>query len=300
MADYFSPTVVQPTIPNADMTPLERLLLMQIFESEPDGDGLYFFAEILPAELIELPIEALRNALAASDGVASETATFVLDHIKNIGEDNSDVAFDLSMTSWEFIFQDIVKRSATLDHVSVLSAFTCTRMRADGFGGMAILITADAIRGKSSEDILFDFMDEAEHRAAPTAPGFGVHTLLCLNEQDVRAEIGHMVETDEALATTSADAVTDANIRAGCLPVVEQTNLSEERGSAVYRAAMAAMREPNGGGRTLPDHPLLTFGFVARPPRRAHLFGVPPRASPTISARISTRCSALHPTVILP
>ena len=42
MADYHSPTVVQPTIPNADMTPLERLLLTRIFEAEPDGDGLYF------------------------------------------------------------------------------------------------------------------------------------------------------------------------------------------------------------------------------------------------------------------
>lgn len=64
MADYFSPSVVQPTILNKDMTSLERLLLMQIFESEPDGDGLYFFAEITPAEQIELPIEALRTALA--------------------------------------------------------------------------------------------------------------------------------------------------------------------------------------------------------------------------------------------
>jgi hypothetical protein len=144
------------------MTPLERLLLTQIFESELDGDGLYFFAEIMPAEQIELPIETLRNALAASDGVASETTTFVLDQIKTIGEDDSDVEFDLSVTSWEFILQDIVKRSATVDHITVVSAFTCTRMRPDGFGGMAILITADAIRGKSTEDILGDFLEQAE------------------------------------------------------------------------------------------------------------------------------------------
>ena len=57
MADYFFPTVVQPIIPNGDMTPLERLLLMQIFESEPNDDGLYFFAEELPNDQIELPIE---------------------------------------------------------------------------------------------------------------------------------------------------------------------------------------------------------------------------------------------------
>jgi hypothetical protein len=243
MADYFSPTVVQPTILNADMTPLERLLLMQIFESESDGDGLYFFAEIMPAEQIELPIEALRTALAASDGVASETATFVLDHIKNIGEGDSDVEFDLSITSWEFIFQDIVKRSATVDHVTVVSAFTCSKMRPDGFGGMAILITADAIRGKSTEDILGEFLGQAEHGAAAATPSFGSHVLLCLSEEHVRAEIGHIIETDETLTTIAAGAVTDPDIHAGCLLVVEQTDLREERGSAVYRAAMAAIRE---------------------------------------------------------
>ena len=48
MADYHSPTVVQPAILNTDMTALERLLLANIFESAPDGDGLYFFAETSP------------------------------------------------------------------------------------------------------------------------------------------------------------------------------------------------------------------------------------------------------------
>jgi hypothetical protein len=45
MADYFSPTVIQPTIPADDVTPLERLLLTHILGAEPDGDGLYFYAE---------------------------------------------------------------------------------------------------------------------------------------------------------------------------------------------------------------------------------------------------------------
>jgi len=229
------------------MTPLERLLLTKIFESELDGDGLYFFAEIMPVDQFELPIETLRNALAASDGVASETATFVFDQIKNIGEDDSDLEFDLSVTSWEFIFQDIIKRSATLDHVTVVSAFTCTRMRPDGFGGMASLITADAIRGKSTEDILSDFLEQAEHGAAAAAPSFGSHVLLCLREEHVREEIGQMIETDEALTTIAAGAVTDADIRAGCLLVVAQTDLREELGSATHRAALAAIRETERG-----------------------------------------------------
>ena len=54
-------------------------------------------------------------------------------------------------------------------------------MRPDGFGGMAVLVTADAIKGKSTEDILGDFLDEAEHGPLATAPGFGVHVLLRLH-----------------------------------------------------------------------------------------------------------------------
>jgi hypothetical protein len=41
-------------------------------------------------------------------------------------------------------------------------------MRPDGFGGMAVLITADAIRGKSTNDILEDFLADQE-----VEPGLG-------------------------------------------------------------------------------------------------------------------------------
>ena len=35
-----------------------------------------------------------------------------------------------------------------------ITSFTCSRMRPDGFGGMAVLITRDAIVGKSTGDFL--------------------------------------------------------------------------------------------------------------------------------------------------
>ena len=129
MADYHSPTVVQPTIPNTDMTALERLLLTNIFESAPDGDGLYFFAETSPRNQFELPIETIRAALAASDGVPSEAVAFVREQLKEAGDDDDYVDLDLSQTSFEFLFQGIVKRSATLDHVTIVTSFTCTKMR---------------------------------------------------------------------------------------------------------------------------------------------------------------------------
>ena len=243
MTEYFSPTVVQPTIPNADMTPLERLLLTQIFDSEPDGEGLYFFAETSPCDQIELPLESVRMALAASDGIDSEAAAFVREQLKDLDDNAAHVQLDLSLTSWEFILQGIVRRSSTLDHVTVVSAFTCTKMRPDGFGGMAALITADAIKGKSTDDILCDLLDEAEHGPIMTAPGFGEHLLLRLNEQSVRAAIPCIIESDDTLTAIAADAITGADIRAGCLVTVERTNLTEEQDSAVFKPGLAAIRE---------------------------------------------------------
>ncbi len=129
MADYHSPTVVQPAILNTDMTALERLLLANIFESAPDGDGLYFFAETSPRNQFELPIETIRAALAASDGVPSEAVAFVREQLKDVGDADGYVCLDISQTSFEFLFQGILKRSATLDHVTIVTSFTCTKMR---------------------------------------------------------------------------------------------------------------------------------------------------------------------------
>jgi len=69
------------------------------------------------------------------------------------------------------------------------------------------------------------------------------HVLLRLDESLVRAEIAEVIATDETVAGLAADAVTDADIHAACCAVVEQTDLWEERGAAVFRAALAAIRE---------------------------------------------------------
>ncbi len=115
-------------------------------------------------------------------------------------------------------------------------------MRPDGFGGMAVLVTADAIKGKSTEDILGDFLDEAEHGPLMAAPGFGAHVLVHLEEKSVRAQIAQLIEADETL-TLAVNEVSDADIRAGCIIVAERTELTEEKDSAVFKAALAAIRE---------------------------------------------------------
>lgn len=164
MADYHTPTVIQQTILDIDMTSLERLLLSNIFETERDGEGWYFFSEQGPADMILAERAALETALAESQVPAENVAnTLVKEHLLKLqgaGLDAQLVDLDLSMTSWESILQDIVRRSPTLRYVSAVSSFTCSRMRPDGFGGLVVVISADAILGKSTNDLLEEFIEQ--------------------------------------------------------------------------------------------------------------------------------------------
>ena len=88
------------------------------------------------------------------------------------------------------------------------------------------------------------------------------HVLLRLDESAVRAEIAELIATDETLTGLKADAVTDADVHAACRAVVECIDLSEERGAAVFRAALAAIREAerrSGGPLLPPDQSVTPF-----------------------------------------
>jgi hypothetical protein len=247
MADYFAPTVVQPTIPAADMTPLERLVLGHMFDAEPDGDGLYFFAETSPGECLALAVADLRAAHRDSADVTSILNHRIAECLAETDVRDTHVELDLTDISWSSILQDIVRRSPTLDHVAVITSFTCTKMRPDGFGGMATLITATAIRVKSTNDILEEFHSEDER-----GDGDRLHILLRFSEGEVRPLIAEVIANDEALTALRPDAVSDDDIRTACLAVVQGSDLADERGSALFRAALAAIREaerriPAGG-----------------------------------------------------
>lgn len=158
MADYYDQTVIQQTLPDADMTPIERLLLTRIFDGVMDGDGWYFHAPESPASVIWATRAELEEALTATHQSDSTAYTVVAEQLAGAEPDAADIDLDLSGTSWEFFVQDIVKRSKTLRYVSVVAAFTCSRTRPDGFGGMAVLITPDAIFGKSTSDLIREFL----------------------------------------------------------------------------------------------------------------------------------------------
>ena len=156
MADYFSPTVIPEIIPNADMTKLELLLLSHIFDAAPDGDGTYFHSWQGPSDLIWVDRAELTAALDAACGSDSQVRGYVEEKLKNATSGDDIIDLDMSGVSWEVILQDIVRRSTKLRYITVTTAFTCSKMRADGFGGMALFITADAIKACSTTEFLSD------------------------------------------------------------------------------------------------------------------------------------------------
>lgn len=168
MTDYFCPTVIYPSIPAVDITPLERLLLSHIFRAVPDGDRLCFSADETPANKLWLDRMPLETALAQSPAAGAATE-FVTGQLARVPRDNAEIELFISARYWQSIFQDIVRRSPILRYVTAVSAFTCSEMLPDGFGGMAVLITASAVMSKSTINILEDFFDETDSTAAGNA-----------------------------------------------------------------------------------------------------------------------------------
>ena len=161
MADYYSPTVIQQMIPITGMTSLERLCLTNIFESEEHDEKLYFFASESPVSVIWLDHDELVSALAAPENAAYATMEEFREPLGRWRPSDSSVMVDLSVLSWENFFQNILKRTTTLKYISATTSYYCSKMRVDGFGGMVVLITADAIMGKSTDEVLAEMLDDA-------------------------------------------------------------------------------------------------------------------------------------------
>jgi hypothetical protein len=161
MANYHSPTVVQQVIAKGDMTELELLILSQVFDADIEGDAVYLCTSESPCDTIWIPADQLRAALDDPRAKGSTALAELLDRHGDTLLGDEEVEIDTSCGWWESVLQDIVRRSDTLDHICVMTSFTCDKMRPDGFGGIATLITADKIRGKSTEEIMAEWIAEA-------------------------------------------------------------------------------------------------------------------------------------------
>ena len=161
MADYYTPTVVEPMIPLAAMLPIERLFLAQVFSEELSSDTAYYYSVDGACDLIYLDAEAVRSAL---DATSPETSSLTKKLIDEHGEailGDEEIELDMCGEQWADVLQDIVRRSPDLDHLTVTMAFTCSKMRPDGFGGLAMLITASTIRSESTHTLFDRFYAEA-------------------------------------------------------------------------------------------------------------------------------------------
>ena len=161
MADYYTPTVIEPVIPLKAMLPIEQLFLSQVFDEAIDGETVYYCSGDGATDLIVLEAEAVRAALDADAAVASSL-------VRKLREDHADailgddeIELDMCGDLWAGVLQDIVRRSSDLDHLTATMAFTCSKMRSDGFGGLAMLITATAIRSESTHTLFDRFYTEA-------------------------------------------------------------------------------------------------------------------------------------------
>ncbi len=160
MADYFTPTVIEPPLPLADITPLERLVLKAVFQTEDleteenRRPALYCYASESVNDFLSLDAAEVFDALGQSENIPSRLHDLVTKELPETTPDADTLELDLSVEGYEFILQDIVRRSTTLSHITVEAAFTCSKMRPDGFGGMAMLVTKDAIISESTNGLL--------------------------------------------------------------------------------------------------------------------------------------------------
>ena len=161
MADYYTPTVIDPVIPIAAMLPIEQLFLAQVFSEEVDGVAAYYYSDDGATDLIFLDADAVRTAL---DAASLETSSLAKKLLGGHGEailGDEEIELDMCGELWPEVLQDIVRRSPDLDHLTVTMAFTCSKMRPDGFGGLAMMITADAVRSESTHTLFDRFYTEA-------------------------------------------------------------------------------------------------------------------------------------------
>lgn len=238
MADYFTEMVVHQTIPASDITPLERLLLTNIFEHEGDGEGIYFYSGQGPSDMLWISRDELEAALAASQGVESATVAFVQDELAKADAETGEIEFDMSGPGWQFLFQDIVRRSPTLDFVSIEGAFTCTKMRSDGFGGVAFLITADEVFGKSTGELLEEFENKAKGRPDRD----GSYVLCELRYPAIRNLIAGFAARDPAFTSLPAEAVTADDIAEAIRVAIEMDSFTAMQTELEGQIAARAIR----------------------------------------------------------
>jgi hypothetical protein len=153
MAVYFTPTVVTPLIPIGLITPVERFILTAMFNhdllpDEGDGGSLQLHAEEGIDEDRRIDRAAF-EALADAIEPGTDRLVMLIDmqvRTKAQRDDPDPIVSFINELDPLKVLQGIVRRHPErLPAFVIQQAFTCSRMRADGFGGAATVITAAAV-----------------------------------------------------------------------------------------------------------------------------------------------------------
>jgi hypothetical protein len=161
MAGYHTPTIIDPPIPIGAILPIERLFLAGVFTEDVKDRTACYHSAHGANDRISLDGEQVRSSLDDATAGTSRLAKYLLEEYTDAITHDREIEIDLCGDLWPDVLQDIVRRSAELDHLIVTVAYTCTKMRTDGFGGSAMLITAGSIRWESTSTLLDRFYAEA-------------------------------------------------------------------------------------------------------------------------------------------
>ena len=125
MADYYTPTVVEPMIPLTAILPIERLFLAKVFSEEIEGETAYYCSDDGASDLITLGAEAVRTALETTTAETSSLTKKLLDELGDAIQGDEEIELNECGDLWADVLQDIVRRSPDLDHLTVFAASAC-------------------------------------------------------------------------------------------------------------------------------------------------------------------------------
>jgi hypothetical protein len=152
-----------PTLPIADITPLEKLILSRVLDCAEIDRGLELYTDTGPMNPIVVSQRELMEAIDTSDHAnESLLKRFVRKRVLAIlpaeNPDPESVVFiDLSEFPWQFVVQDIITRSPAARELVVIQWISLSSQRPDTFGASVSLITENGIFHATSEDMLKDF-----------------------------------------------------------------------------------------------------------------------------------------------
>jgi hypothetical protein len=252
MADYYIQTVINPSIPTALFAPLELFLLQQVCEWEVDEpsphDTLYFFASECPSTSIVIDESMVAGG---ADGfrtiieVSRPLCPFLCDHVVAAWDGGGDLDLDDVGMNFADILQSVVKRAGDqLRYITIEESFTCSKMRPDGFGGAATLITPSEIISTSTQQWLQDQLAARGFLPTPQPQQTGESTFNpSFAGQDDRAcrEGWGLFHSDERGLEVQADSESPIFVRGGVAYDDEAHAFVEAQaaaGSKYHRAAL--------------------------------------------------------------